>query len=67
MYIWGNNTDKILGIGQRGNINVPKLVETLKDHFIIDVRCGLQFTIALTSKGSVFAWVIITLYLIGQN
>ena len=36
--------------------NTPSLVESLVEHFIIQVSCGSNHTLALAETGVAFAW-----------
>ena len=45
-----------LGHGNRESTETLTLVESLCDHHIVNVQCGINITIALTDKGEVYAW-----------
>lgn len=55
LYAWGENGAGQLGIGtQSWPVSTPTLVGADKDWAA--VACGCQFTVALKSDGSLFAW-----------
>lgn len=56
LYTWGDGTTGMLGHGENGEENVPRIVEALLSKDIWKVACGVTHTITLTSEGEVFSW-----------
>jgi alpha-tubulin suppressor-like RCC1 family protein len=56
VYTFGNGEYGKLGHGDKEHKASPALVQALKDKDIIQVQCGLNHTMALTSSGYVFTW-----------
>lgn len=54
----GANNFGQLGIGEKQTKakNTPTLVEYLAEHFISQVSCGNEHTLALTENGLVYSW-----------
>ncbi|KAL9968021.1 hypothetical protein ACROYT_G026346 [Oculina patagonica] len=55
-YTWGDGTTGMLGHGENGEENVPKVVEALLSKDIVKVACGVTHTIAVSKEGEVFSW-----------
>lgn len=56
MWSWGDGDYGKLGRGGSDGCKTPKLIEKLQDLDIVKVRCGSQFSIALTKDGQVYTW-----------
>jgi alpha-tubulin suppressor-like RCC1 family protein len=57
VYSWGKNNYGVLGNGMLDEeILEPKLNNFLNDLNIIDIACGAQHSLVLTSNGDVYAW-----------
>ena len=56
LYTWGNGGFGRLGHDLDMNEYIPKLVEALLQDEITYVSCGTFHTLAVSSKGSVFAF-----------
>jgi len=56
LYMWGDNTEGQLGVGNRQYQKIPTLVSALLKHTIVQVVCGRKHTLALTAFGRVFGW-----------
>ena len=56
VYTWGRGDDGRLGHGDTGWKYIPKLVEALVSHCVIQVTCGSYHTAAVTSNGLLFTW-----------
>ena len=56
LYTFGRGDCGQLGHGDREGRLSPTLVEALLGPFVIQARCGLSHTIALTSTGAVYTW-----------
>ncbi|PFH38145.1 regulator of chromosome condensation (RCC1) repeat-containing protein [Besnoitia besnoiti] len=56
LYTWGNGGFGRLGHGDEGEIPVPRKVEGFGGLPVLQVACGTFHTLALTHKGTVFAW-----------
>lgn len=52
LYTWGDGTTGMLGHGENGEENVPRVLEALLSKDIWKVACGVTHTIAVTSKFS---------------
>lgn len=50
LYTWGDGSTGMLGHGENGEENVPKVVEALISKDIVKVACGVTHTIVVTSK-----------------
>jgi alpha-tubulin suppressor-like RCC1 family protein len=53
-YVWGNNTSGGLGLGHTARVSDP--VPTTLPEGTVDVRGGVDFTVARTASGTVYAW-----------
>ena len=67
VYTWGCGGDGQCGHGNYLDAARPKLVEALIGRCIIDVKCGHNFTMVLTSSHEVFAWGNNTYGQLGNN
>ncbi|ETV92589.1 hypothetical protein H310_13245 [Aphanomyces invadans] len=57
VYTWGQGEKGELGLGDRTKqVDVPTLVEHLKDVHIVDVSCAVHHTAALDKEGRLFTW-----------
>lgn len=67
VYTWGCGTDGQCGHGDLRDVARPKLVERLVGKFVIDVKCGHNFTMVRTSMNEVFTWGNNTYGQLGNN
>lgn len=67
VYTWGCGTDGQCGHGMFNDVTRPKLVEKLIGKFIVDVKCGHNFTMVMTSDSEVFTWGNNTYGQLGNN
>lgn len=67
VYTWGCGSDGQCGHGNFRDVARPKLVEHLVSKFIIDVKCGHNFTMVMTSGREVYAWGNNTYGQLGNN
>lgn len=57
-----------LGRGGSEGCFVPQQIERLNDVGVIQIECGAQFSLALTSAGEIWTWgKVVTLNLIARN
>jgi hypothetical protein len=57
VYCWGFNWKGVLGNGKSDNNTYkPVLNEYLRTENIIDICCGFEHTLAITTSGQVYAW-----------
>uniref|UniRef100_A0A8C9CWF1 E3 ubiquitin-protein ligase HERC2 n=1 Tax=Panthera leo TaxID=9689 RepID=A0A8C9CWF1_PANLE len=56
VWSWGDGDYGKLGRGGSDGCKTPKLIEKLQDLDVVKVRCGSQFSIALTKDGQVYSW-----------
>lgn len=56
LYTWGDGTTGMLGHGENGEENVPRVVDALLSRSIWTVACGVKHTISVTKEGEVFSW-----------
>ena len=60
LYSWGNNSCCQCAFesneNTNGNILFPKNISQLNDKNIIEISCGNEHTLALSSKGEVYSW-----------
>nr|XP_028706483.1 E3 ubiquitin-protein ligase HERC2-like isoform X2 [Macaca mulatta] len=56
VWSWGDGDCGKLGRGGSDGCKTPKLIEKLQDLDVVRVRCGSQFSIALTKDGQVYSW-----------
>ena len=55
IYCWGNNEYGQLGLGNTDNQNTPILCSSLSNEDVIDIKCGYNHTLVLTSNGDVLS------------
>lgn len=67
VYTWGCGTDGQCGHAVFKDVVRPKLVEQLVGRFVIDVKCGHNFTMVMTSTHEVYAWGNNTYGQLGNN
>lgn len=67
VYTWGCGSDGQCGHGVFRDVVRPKLVEHLVGKFIVDVKCGHNFTMVMTSNHEVYAWGNNTYGQLGNN
>lgn len=67
VYTWGCGSDGQCGHGTFNDAARPKLVESLVGKSVIDVKCGHNFTMVLTSSRELFAWGNNTYGQLGNN
>ncbi len=57
MYVWGNNWDGQLGLGDHNNRNLP---EKININNIMSVNCGSEHTVAITTnefeESQLYSW-----------
>jgi alpha-tubulin suppressor-like RCC1 family protein len=56
LYTWGRGIFGQLGHGNNESYAVPMRVSSLDKFSVLQVACGWQHTIALTTSGKVFSW-----------
>ncbi|XP_041055229.1 E3 ubiquitin-protein ligase HERC2 isoform X4 [Carcharodon carcharias] len=56
VWSWGDGDYGKLGRGGSDGCKTPKLIEKLQDLDIIKVRCGSQFSVAITKDGQIYTW-----------
>ncbi|XP_034287268.1 E3 ubiquitin-protein ligase HERC2 isoform X1 [Pantherophis guttatus] len=56
VWSWGDGDYGKLGRGGSDGCKTPKLIEKLQDLDVVKVRCGSQFSLALTKDGQVYSW-----------
>jgi alpha-tubulin suppressor-like RCC1 family protein len=60
IYRWGHNWSESFSAREYEQNNIeqskPKLVQSLKEEFVIDISCGSIHSLALTKSGKVYAW-----------
>lgn len=56
MYSWGDGDYGKLGHGGLDGTKLPRPVEKLQGVDIADVKCGDQFSVALTKDGKLYTW-----------
>ena len=54
VWAWGEGGFGKLGQGNSDTCKTPKLIPELKE--VAKVRCGAQFSVALTKDGKVYTW-----------
>lgn len=67
VYTWGCGSDGQCGHGMFRDAARPKLVESLVGKLVIDVKCGHNFTMVLTSSHEVYSWGNNTYGQLGNN
>lgn len=67
VYTWGCGMDGQCGHSVFRDVVRPKLVEHLVSKFIVDVKCGHNFTMVMTSDQEVYAWGNNTYGQLGNN
>lgn len=56
LYTWGRSKFGLLGNGLVDNINVPTLVESIKELNFKYISCGNYHMAAITTNGELFTW-----------
>ncbi|KAG7177409.1 E3 ubiquitin-protein ligase HERC4-like [Homarus americanus] len=57
IYVWGENGFGQLGINStEPHIHAPKLVKSLARKQTVQIACGCNHTLALTSEGELYSW-----------
>ncbi|XP_054154150.1 uncharacterized protein LOC128952739 [Oppia nitens] len=56
IYSWGLKTKKQLGRHTNDEYSKPEIITFLSDKCIIDITCGYNHSLALTSDGFVYGW-----------
>lgn len=65
IYFWGNNNHGQSGLGCHffgpayRKIEEPVLVETLRNHRVVQLGCGSFFVLALCDDGTLFSWGLV--------
>lgn len=67
VYTWGCGSDGQCGHGVFSDVVRPKLVERLMGKFVVDVKCGHNFTMVMTSNDEVYTWGNNTYGQLGNN
>lgn len=67
VYTWGCGSDGQCGHSVFRDVVRPKLVEHLVGRFVVDVKCGHNFTMAMTTSHEVYAWGNNTYGQLGNN
>lgn len=67
VYTWGCGSDGQCGHGTFRDAARPKLVDNLVGKSVVDVKCGHNFTIVMTSGREIFAWGNNTYGQLGNN
>lgn len=68
VYAWGDNGFGQLGINSTEPLtNVPKLVKSLAKVQVVQVACGSNHTLALTSGGELYSWGLNSLGQLGLS
>lgn len=67
VYTWGCGSDGQCGHSVFRDVVRPKLVEHLVGKFVVDVMCGHNFTMVMTSGHEVYAWGNNTYGQLGNN
>lgn len=57
VYGWGRNENGQLGVGNTMNAPIPLNLTNLNKMNIVDLACGWQHCLALSSEGRLFSWV----------
>jgi len=56
VYSWGSNSYGQLGLGHSDEIIQPNLIKTLTGKKIVDIKCGFDHSVAITSSGEIYNW-----------
>ncbi|CAM9946083.1 protein RCC2 homolog isoform X1 [Lampetra fluviatilis] len=56
VYSWGRGEKGQLGHGDTCRVDVPRIIDTLKECVIVDGACGRSHTLCLTDTGTVYAF-----------
>jgi len=56
LYTWGNGSFGNLGHDNNDNLQVPTMVNFLRDKFINMASCGAKHMLALSSESLVYSW-----------
>ncbi len=57
VFSWGSNDIGQLGNGEKGNdLYLPALIQYLSSKTVIEICCGCNHSLALSSEGEVYAW-----------
>eukprot|EP00095_Tigriopus_kingsejongensis_P005381 maker-scaffold1024_size69702-snap-gene-0.11 protein:Tk05381 transcript:maker-scaffold1024_size69702-snap-gene-0.11-mRNA-1 annotation:"PREDICTED: uncharacterized protein LOC103572785" len=56
VYAHGRNMDGQLGLNSRKETKEPTVLSAFREDFICHIACGLDFSLAVSDSGSVFAW-----------
>lgn len=67
VYTWGCGSDGQCGHSVFRDVVRPKLVEQLVGRFVVDVKCGHNFTMVMTSNHDVYTWGNNTYGQLGNN
>ena len=55
LYLWGDNENNVLGLGEGIDTSVPREI-IIPEHFITHVECGFRHTLALTNENQILSW-----------
>lgn len=67
VYTWGCGSDGQCGHGGYNDVVRPKLVDQLAGKFVVDVKCGHNFTMVMTCDDEVYTWGNNTYGQLGNN
>ena len=71
LYSWGNNSCCQCGFDSNetsnGNVLIPRNISELNDKNIIEISCGNEHTLALSSKGEVYSWGSVSDGVLGRS
>lgn len=56
VFTWGRGDDGRLGHGDNGWKYVPRIIQSLTGHVVVQVTCGSYHTAAVTSNGDLYTW-----------
>ena len=56
IYSFGYNLTGQCGDGSTDRVRVPKLIETLKDYEVVEIKCGTHMSYCRTKCGKNFLW-----------
>ena len=60
VFTWGDNDDGQLGHADKTYRSVPTKIAALDGLFITNISCGYNHTAALTDKGKILTWYVLS-------
>ena len=60
VWSWGDGDFGKLGRGGSDGCFIPSKIDSLKGMGVWKILCGAQFTVALTTAGTVWTWYVLT-------